>query len=441
MQSFMTVDYQQKPQKKGKNSSTGKVKFKNSDLSKESIDNFIMLLEKNKESIISTHSHDTFVSKYINILQLQRGIATLKQYRNHLFDYQHIKTKGGIAILASYSDPSFALLGLSLGAALALNNNQQPILIKLHKMLQTYTPNLEKIIKKSGLFPNIQFYHGNSNEFIKHCMDSVDYKTVHVYGEPWLKKYIPLAKQTKTALLFYGPGNNPAIVHQSANLELSADRILRAAYVLSGQAAVCIDRLIIDDRIDKQKFNSILKHKCKQIPVSENIDSNALVTPVKVAPMVQRLQQMTDQAIAIGAKPYNFNIKKANGGIMVTPSLFFDTNHTMQLMSDFTFMPVLPVQYVRQDEIVKLANSTDYGLTASLFGTQEVLYPLKRELWSTHGMLFENQTINEVVKPESGYYGPWGGFGLSGFYVGEENNWNEIQGANYLIYNYGQKLL
>lgn len=404
------------------------------------IESFRKLMEINKNSLTSAATDDTWITFSANTAQLSRGLATLKYYHKHASSLLDREPLGGIAIFSSYNDPLFGTVGMSLGAALMINGRKRPILLKFPNVLKKLTSLFAKILKESGEFPNIAISSLDGKAFMDYCFQSPDYGVVQVYGGPWVWKYAGHAKQNNTALRFEGPGNNPAIIDASANLEDAVDMILGMSYVMSGQACVAINRLLIDDRINKTKFNSLLEEKLKAIRCSEDISSDVHVGPLKNTAVITRLKEQIDEAKLRGARPFNLTMKEYNSGLLITPSLFFETDHNMRIVKEETFGPVLSIQYASRDKLVELADSTEYGLTANVFGNLDETKDIVGGLNKTHGMVLVNQTSNEAVSLNEGYIGPWGGYGISSFYLGPDTQWNLTKGPMYLWKNFTREV-
>jgi succinate-semialdehyde dehydrogenase/glutarate-semialdehyde dehydrogenase len=97
-------------------------------------------------------------------------------------------------------------------------------------------------------------------------------------------------------------------------------------------------------------------------------------------------------------------------GFFYPPTVLADVDHSMTIMREETFGPVLPVMTVESlDEAIRLANDSDYGLTASGWTrSRQTARRLQRELRA--GVVSINDALSSFGEPAA----PWGGTGLSG---------------------------
>ncbi|KAJ4363221.1 hypothetical protein N0V83_010341 [Neocucurbitaria cava] len=106
--------------------------------------------------------------------------------------------------------------------------------------------------------------------------------------------------------------------------------------------------------------------------VGDPLESTTNVGPVISRAAVTSIQAQIDDALAKGAidaTPENSTFQNLpSEGHYISPRLLVNTNHSMTIMKEETFGPVIPVSKVSGDnEAVKLMNDSDYGLTASVW--------------------------------------------------------------------------
>ena len=410
----------------------------------EAIELFKNLLDNNKEALSKSLTVDTWIPFSANAAQLERGIATLKNYHKNASLLETRMPLGGIAIFSSYNDPYFGTLGMSMVAALLVNGVKRQIVMKFPTALEQTSILLDNIIQGSGDFPNVSISSLEGKEFMDYYFSDENTGVIQVYGGPWVRKYTDHPKKFGKALRFEGPGNNPAIVHASANLEEAADRIIHMAYILSGQACVVTKRVIVDDAIDRNKFDALLENSVSSLKVGENPFEEVYVSSLKNSGVIKRLNEQINEALEGQVKTYNLNRKDAiiEGikGMFMTPTIFYDPDTSLRIFNEESFAPVMTVNYAKESDLVKIANSTPYRLTASVFGVEKTVQPLIKELKKSHGMVMLNNTSNEMVTCNEGYIGPWGGKGVSSFYIGPDNDWKLTQDEAHLAQNFTKRI-
>lgn len=385
------------------------------------------ILESNKQEIAYINTQDTYTSLTTNIENIERAISTLKAFANK---QQKAKSTGGVAIYSCYGDPSFGLFGMALAPALLAEANEFPILIGFPKILSNYGRFIAKIIQKSKLFSDIQFVF-DVNEFFSSTLSQNNIKHSLVFGDKWIRKHINEFKNKKS-LTYYGPGNNAAVILNGANLSEAIEKVLDSAFILNGQAAVCINRCIIDDKIDKQEVKRIFINKLNNISYGFNKDS--FVTPIKISQLVQRIKSRVNKACENGAEAINFNIEKEGNSHLIHPSIVFMNDIKNDLWKDYHFAPVLPISFLKYEQIANEVNNTDFGIYASLWGDKSELKGIKNIVENEHFLVLENQSILDVISIQDGFIEPWGGYKNSGFSIGSHTNW-EVQEGFFDFYN------
>lgn len=392
-----------------------------------------ILLRAFDKPILEACTRDSLVTYSTNQDELDRSVAILDNYASNNYFLNNRNPLGGIAIVVPYNAPILALFGKSLAAALLVNGNKYPIRIHFSSILSSFAKAIKSLFDYSDDFDFIQICQSDTKEFMENNLQDESIKSIHVYGGNWVNEYISKAIEKQTALVYEGSGNNPAIVHKTADLEDAADKILEMAFSLSGQTMVSFNRLLVDKGVDEVKFNAILKRKCDEISFTKDPFQNAIVGPIKLSQIVFALENRVIDAISEGAIPYNYHIEAASHGWLIKPSLFFNTNHKMRLVQEENFSPVLTVEYVDEDKLVTVANSTEFGFTASVFGDPKEINTLINELNKSHGIVLRNMTFNELISKEYGYAGIWGGYGKSFFHLSESTNWQLSQELKPLV--------
>lgn len=163
-------------------------------------------------------------------------------------------------------------------------------------------------------------------------------------------------------------GKDPAIILPSANLEDAADAILRGAVVASGQVCLSLERVYVhESRHDA--FVELLAGKARQVKLNyPDIDRGDL-GPLIFARQADIIDEHLDDAVAKGATIVcGGKTRNLGGGRYCEATVLTDVDHTMKVMTDETFGPVIPVMAFRTvDEAVALANDSEYGLSAAVF--------------------------------------------------------------------------
>jgi succinate-semialdehyde dehydrogenase/glutarate-semialdehyde dehydrogenase len=167
-------------------------------------------------------------------------------------------------------------------------------------------------------------------------------------------------------------GKDAAIVLPDADVELAAQQVAHAAFLNSGQACASVERVLVHESIRQRFVDAVVAYteRLRQgdplaTAAGEHVDLGAMTVPTQVA-IVQR---HVDDAKAKGARVLTGGRLKPGPGRFYEPTVLVDVTDDMECWRDETFGPTLPIRgYTDLDEAIRIANATDYGLNAYVFG-------------------------------------------------------------------------
>ena len=164
-------------------------------------------------------------------------------------------------------------------------------------------------------------------------------------------------------------GKDPAIVLPSADPSEAARIVLRASVQATGQACQSLERVYVhESHLDA--FVDALVDQAEQVQFSYPDISSGHIGPLIFDRQADIIAEHVADAVANGAVVRcGGEIEQLGGGLWVRPTVLTGVNHSMKVMREETFGPVIPVMAYRDiDEAIALANDTDFGLTASVIG-------------------------------------------------------------------------
>jgi len=165
-------------------------------------------------------------------------------------------------------------------------------------------------------------------------------------------------------------GKDPAYVRADADLDYTAAELVDGAFFNSGQSCCAVERIYVHESIYDDfvpKFVDIVKTYKLGDPTKP--DTN--LGPVVGLASAGRIRKQVEDAVKAGAKKLiaeeDFPVAKP-GTTFVAPQVLVDVSHSMEVMMEETFGPVIGIQKVSSDEeAIRLMNDSPYGLTASVW--------------------------------------------------------------------------
>lgn len=165
-------------------------------------------------------------------------------------------------------------------------------------------------------------------------------------------------------------GKDPAYVRADAKLEESIENLVDGAFFNSGQSCCGIERIYVQEDVFKdfvEGFVELTKAYILDDPMKPETTLGPMVRPAAV----DFTKKHIEEAIAKGARalvdPAHFP-KHPPGSAYLAPQVLIGVDHSMQVMKEETFGPVVGIMPVKNDEAaIRLMNDSRYGLTASIW--------------------------------------------------------------------------
>lgn len=210
-------------------------------------------------------------------------------------------------------------------------------------------------------------------------------------------------------------GKSPNIIFADADFDTAVDYGLFGMFYNQGEVCSAGSRILVEDTI-YDKYVEKLIEGAKGIKIGNGLDEG-----VKMGPVIseQHMNKILDY-IEIGKKEgatvalggYRMTGPEYEKGFFIAPTIFTDTTPDMRIVQEEIFGPVVVIQkFHGEEEAIKLANDTTYGLAAGVF-TSDGSKALRVVKKIRAGITWIN-TYGPVY-PEA----PWGGYKQSG--IGRE---------------------
>jgi succinate-semialdehyde dehydrogenase/glutarate-semialdehyde dehydrogenase len=213
-------------------------------------------------------------------------------------------------------------------------------------------------------------------------------------------------------------GNAPLIVFEDADLDKAVEGAMLAKLRNMGEACTAANRFIVHESVAAE-FSKKVADKMAALKVSRGTEEDANIGPLIDEKSRTSVHSLVEDAVAKGAKVLTGGAVPAGEGYFYPPTVLANVPANANILSEEIFGPVAPIiTFKTEDEAVKLANLTEYGLVAYAF-TENLNRGLRLAEKLEVGMFGLNTGI--VSNPAA----PFGGVKSSG--LGREGGFEGIE--------------
>jgi acyl-CoA reductase-like NAD-dependent aldehyde dehydrogenase len=183
------------------------------------------------------------------------------------------------------------------------------------------------------------------------------------------KKVMAKAAETLTPVSLELGGKDPLIVLKDADVERAANTALYYGMFNGGQTCISVERVYVEEPV-YDEFVAKVTEKARALRQGDGPSGSVDVGSMTFPPQVDIVEKHVEDAKAKGARVLVGGERgQHDGGYWYEPTVLVDVDHTMLAMTEETFGPTLPIMKVRdEEEAIKMANDSPYGLGASVFG-------------------------------------------------------------------------
>jgi acyl-CoA reductase-like NAD-dependent aldehyde dehydrogenase len=205
-------------------------------------------------------------------------------------------------------------------------------------------------------------------------------------------------------------GKDPMIVLDDANIEIAARAAVWGAFANAGQACAAVERCYVQESI-APRFLECVTAETKKLRQDVGTKADVDVGAMSSEAQLRVVEDHVNDAVAKGAQVLTGGRRAAGlNGSFYEPTVLKNVDHRMGVMREETFGPVLPLMtFKTDDEAVRLANDSTFGLTASVW-TRNIARGKKLAGQIEAGTVM----VNEVLYTHGIAQTPWGGVKQSG---------------------------
>ncbi|HJT11869.1 MAG TPA: NADP-dependent succinate-semialdehyde dehydrogenase [Dongiaceae bacterium] len=174
------------------------------------------------------------------------------------------------------------------------------------------------------------------------------------------------AKTVKKTSMELG-GNAPFIVFDDADLDAAVEGAIMSKYRNTGQTCVCANRILVQDSV-YDAFAAKLTAAVAKLKVGDGLKGETQQGPLIDMKAVEKVEEHIADAVKKGAKVVAGGKRHSLGQSFFEPTILVNVTTDMKVTREETFGPVAPLfRFKTEDEAVKLANDTEFGLAAYFY--------------------------------------------------------------------------
>lgn len=188
-------------------------------------------------------------------------------------------------------------------------------------------------------------------------------------------------------------GKDPAYVRADADLAYTVDCLVDGAFFNSGQSCCGIERIYVAESLYDDFVAAFVK-QVKDYRLGNPLDEATSLGPVVRTTAAEWVRKQIDEAVSAGATACidpQLYPEARQGSPYLAPQVLINVDHSMSVMREESFGPVVGIMSVTSDEqALALMNDSDLGLTASLWTQDQVVAEALGERIET-GTVFMNR--------------------------------------------------
>jgi len=224
------------------------------------------------------------------------------------------------------------------------------------------------------------------------------------------KRIMELASRNLTNIVLELGGKDPMIVFRDADVEAAAQGAVWAGFMNTGQSCASIERVYVAQEIAAQFLDRVLE-LTRALRVGNPLDPGVDIGPMENLGQLKFVEEHVREAQEKGADVLCGGKRLENmPGYFFPPTVLAKVDHSMKVMTEETFGPVLPIMpFADANEAIRLANNSIYGLTASVWTRDK-----KVASWAAERLEVGSVTVNDHMFSFTEPKAIWGGIKQTG---------------------------
>ncbi len=353
----------------------GKMLFRALDILRTKADELAETLTREEGQIIADARGE--VQRAMNILEFTAGEgrrlggATIPSELPNNFIYTLRQPVGVVALITPWNFP-VAIPIWKIAPALVAGNT---VVFKPAELTPLCAVRLVEIFEEAGIpsgVLNLVLGHGHivGEELVNHPdVRAISFTGSNEIGGSIYQK----GSQRGIRVQCEMGGKNPVVILDDADLPLAVEGVVQGGFGSTGQRCTASSRVIVQETI-ADRFVEMLLARMKLIRVGNGLDPEVNMGPLVDETQLQTVSRYLEIGESEGARLLTGGNRLTDAnyahGFFIAPTLFDRVKPEMKIAREEIFGPVVSVLRAKSfEECVDLANSVDYGLSASLYST------------------------------------------------------------------------
>lgn len=341
-----------------------------------------LLIEK-RDEISSVISQDTGKSRQDSLIELFVSVDMLSQNNAkapkwlkrervssglYFFKrcYVEHRPHGVVAVISPWNYPLVISLTPTLSALVAGNT----VVLKTSEVTPAVGVLLEKLFQSvPELAPFVRVVHGDGTVGAALTHSKPDY--IFLTGSTATgRKIMQAAAENLIPVTLELGGKDATIVLEDADVDAAARWSVWGAFFNAGQTCMSVERVYVVEPVYDEFVRLSVKYATEiQSGFTLEINSPYFMGPITDPRQVTIIDEHLSDAIQKGARVL---CGGKESGAFYKPMVVVDVNHSMKLMKEETFGPIMPIVKVRDEaEAIRLANDSEFGLAASVWSKNQ----------------------------------------------------------------------
>jgi acyl-CoA reductase-like NAD-dependent aldehyde dehydrogenase len=271
---------------------------------------------------------------------------------------------GVVGIISPWNYP-FSLPSVQTLTALATGN---AVVLKPSEFTPFSSLELQRLLHAAGLDPDLLQVITGDGVAGAALLSAKIQKAIFTGSVATGKRVATAAAARLLPVVLELGGKDPMIVLEDADIDVASSAAVWGAFMNAGQTCLSVERCYVHESI-YPKFLDACVAKTAKLRAGAGTDPNVDIGPMIHERQLHIVQSHVDDAVARGARLLAGGKPLPQlGPNFFAPTILANVDHSMMIMREETFGPVLPVRsFKTEDEAVVLANDSEFGLAASIF--------------------------------------------------------------------------